>query len=243
MNTFFCAFHDTPMKYYRTHSHDKYEIICCASGSCTTVVDGKSYFLEASDIIIIPPHTSHGATSNIEFTDIYIQAKSINFNKVTTTHDTDGKIFTLMTMLESVLNGKGVNYQKIADSILDTVCACLEQELNQKYKHPFTGELKNMILEGFGNPDFDLSECIRSIGYNKDYLRRCFEYDIGKSPLEYLTELRINKAKELLLQSDFESVANVALRCGFYDSLYFSTCFKKHTHLSPMAYRKKSLTE
>ena len=241
MNTVFCNHHSIPMKQYRKHSHRSYEIICCSSGSCTTFIDGKSYYMEASDILIVPPGTLHYAVSNIEFTDIYLQAKSLNFNKVEITRDTDGKIFTLMLMLQSVLDGKGGNYQRIADSILDTICACLEEELNQNYKYQFTGELKSIILEGFGDPDFDLAEEIRKIGYNKDYLRRCFEYDMGKSPLEYLTELRINKAKELLLQSDFESVAKVALRCGFYDSLYFSTCFKKHTSLSPLAYRKKSM--
>ena len=226
------------MKTFAAHSHKAYEIICCASGNYTVYIEEKEYFLKKNDIIIIPPNTVHKAMSDIEFTDIYVQAQSINSEGIQTLHDESGRIFSLMLMLESILIEKGMNYQNIADSILDVICNYLVQLMNVKYKYPFTEKLKNAILEGFSSPDFDLEEAVRNTGYNKDYLRRCFEEDIGKSPLGFLTELRIDKARSLLLQSDFGSVCDVARRCGFSDSLYFSTVFKKHVGLSPLSFRK-----
>ena len=50
--------------------------------------------------------------------------------------------------------------------------------------------------------------------------------------------LRINKARMLLAESAFAGVADVALKCGFGDSFYFSTCFKKAVGCSPMQYRQ-----
>ena len=51
-------------------------------------------------------------------------------------------------------------------------------------------------------------------------------------------EKDIELAKKLLLQETFVSVKDVALKCGFVDSFYFSTLFRKKTGLSPSAYQK-----
>ena len=61
------------------------------------------------------------------------------------------------------------------------------------------------------------------------------------APLEYLTRLRINQAKTLLVQDNFVSIEDVARNCGFNDSFYFSTCFKKHMGISPLRFRKNKL--
>ena len=90
---------------------------------------------------------------------------------------------------------------------------------------------------------FDFKKIARDNHFSYDYFRRCFKKEFGKSPLEYLTFLRIAKAEELLVQDDFSGVENVAELCGFNDSFYFSTCFKKHVGISPLSYRKSKRTE
>lgn len=241
MNVVCCTKSEVLLTEYSTHSHDKYEIILNLTGECTTIINGKTYNIEANNILIIPPGAEHEAFSNTYFSDFYIQAKNMNFHNVHITNDNDGIILSLMNMLYTVILEKEFNYKQIADNLLDTICNYLVKYIDVKYKYNFVGELKNVIIDNFTNPQFDLADAIKKTGYNKDYLRRCFEEDIGKTPLEYITNLRINMAKMLLVQNDFINIKNVSERCGYSDNLYFSTVFKKHTGISPREYRQKHM--
>ena len=62
--------------------------------------------------------------------------------------------------------------------------------------------------------------------------------EMGKTPVAYITELRMERAKNLLSQEPPLTVEQIAELCGFSDSFYFSKTFKKHTGLSPLGYRK-----
>lgn len=75
-------------------------------------------------------------------------------------------------------------------------------------------------------------------GLNGDYYSRAFKKQTGKSPMEYLTEVRMNEAKRLLSKPG-ESLRAVAHGVGFSDEFYFSRKFKADTGYSPRAYVKK----
>lgn len=77
------------------------------------------------------------------------------------------------------------------------------------------------------------------VGISTDYYSRAFKKEIGKSPMEYLTDIRINKAKQLLISSDCKLSA-VAHKVGFNDEFYFSRKFKEKTGCSPSVYIKKA---
>ncbi len=69
-------------------------------------------------------------------------------------------------------------------------------------------------------------------------LFKAFEKNIGRTPGQELTRLRMNEAKRLLRESD-ETVTEIALLCGFNESRSFYTQFKKHTQQTPGSWRKK----
>ncbi|WP_371379898.1 helix-turn-helix domain-containing protein [Sporomusa aerivorans] len=64
------------------------------------------------------------------------------------------------------------------------------------------------------------------------YFCRLFKSLTGKSPTEYINQLRINKAIILLRESNL-NITEIALTVGFNDSNYFSRIFKKYKHVSP----------
>lgn len=72
---------------------------------------------------------------------------------------------------------------------------------------------------------------------NFDHINRVFKSITGKTIFAYLSELRIEKAKQLLGNRIF-SISDIAEKTGFNDSYYFSKVFKKHTGMSPSAYLK-----
>ena len=145
-------------------------------------------------------------------------------------------------MLNKVMTEKENNYEAIAHSITNAICEYIKKYQKTDFKYDFTVNFKNTLYDNISNPDFNISDEIKKLGYTYDYFRRCFKEDFNKTPLEYLTELRIELAKKLLKQTAFQGVENVALQCGFKDIFYFSKAFKKHTGVSPNAYRKKSVT-
>ena len=75
-----------------------------------------------------------------------------------------------------------------------------------------------------------------------DYFTRMFKESIGKTPIDYINGLRINRALELL-ENPRLSVAAVAEEIGFCNPNYFHKIFKQYMDVSPIAYRKSLATE
>ncbi|MCE5170913.1 AraC family transcriptional regulator [Paenibacillus profundus] len=70
------------------------------------------------------------------------------------------------------------------------------------------------------------------------HLGKLFKSEINYSPIQYLTQIRIKEAKELLLASD-ATLEEIAIRVGYPDKYYFSRIFKKHTGTSPIQFRNR----
>lgn len=70
-----------------------------------------------------------------------------------------------------------------------------------------------------------------------DYLNRLFRQSIGKTVFQYLSEIRIAHARELLATSSMK-VSQISEKVGFSDESYFSKVFKRHTGISPLKYAK-----
>lgn len=71
-----------------------------------------------------------------------------------------------------------------------------------------------------------------------DHLARCVRRVTGKSPARWIEEAVVREARALLAQSSL-TVAEVALEVGVTDASYFSRLFRKHTGLTPLAYRQQ----
>ena len=67
-------------------------------------------------------------------------------------------------------------------------------------------------------------------------LERLFRRYLNRSPKRYYMELRLQKARNLLMQTDM-SVINVALACGFASPSHFSKCYRAHYETTP--YRER----
>jgi len=83
-------------------------------------------------------------------------------------------------------------------------------------------------------------EVAEQVWLSPSYFSRLFKQVVGVGYNEYLTELRIKKAKQLLLQN--VSVADIARIVGFSDARYFGIIFHKKTGYTPSEYRRALLT-
>jgi AraC family transcriptional regulator, glycine betaine-responsive activator len=74
------------------------------------------------------------------------------------------------------------------------------------------------------------------VGMSTRQLERLFRRYLSRSPKRYYMELRLQKARNLLMQTDM-SVINVALACGFASPSHFSKCYRAHYQTTP--YRER----
>ncbi|NOZ69080.1 MAG: helix-turn-helix transcriptional regulator [Deferribacteres bacterium] len=69
------------------------------------------------------------------------------------------------------------------------------------------------------------------------HFSRTFKHETGRSPMDYLSLIRTERAKKLLVAGD-KSITDIAFECGFNNVSYLSACFKKKYKITPSAYRK-----
>lgn len=100
---------------------------------------------------------------------------------------------------------------------------------------------KRFIENHFVDPDLAVDKVAAHVGYSESYFCTVFKQALGSTVKDYVTRVRIDRAKAYLWDSEPRSMADLALRVGFRDPNYFSTVFRRITGVSPGAYRKKAL--
>ncbi|MBE1443122.1 AraC family transcriptional regulator [Paenibacillus sp. OAS669] len=93
-------------------------------------------------------------------------------------------------------------------------------------------------IEAHLSEDISLDQLAEIIRVSPQYLCRLFKQSLQMSPVMYLIRLRLQKAKELLLDQEELSVADIGSRVGFQAPSYFCAVFKQHEGMTPLEYRK-----
>ncbi len=101
---------------------------------------------------------------------------------------------------------------------------------------------KLYIERNYGRSFVTLEQAAEHLSVTATYLSTIFKKELGISLIQYLTEFRLKKAKELMDADPLLPIMDVAGRVGYSDPYYFSKCFRKHFGLSPSAYLRRKAT-
>ncbi len=96
---------------------------------------------------------------------------------------------------------------------------------------------KQIVGSMLKTPELSLELIADELHYSPNYLGTTFKKETGNSLNSYILSLRIEEAKELLVNSDLKST-DIAMSTGFSSSSYFAFSFKKAVGMSPREYRK-----
>ena len=209
--------------------------------------DGKNYIpISYGDIIYYPKHSNYKTKKHFESKGIY----AVNFDYHTTvsfepmvlkTKNTEKYLFHFKE-LDKIHKKRPVGYKKLYKSELYKIFALLEYEYNLQYTpqdafialHPAI----DYILSNYTNEIINIDKLATLCKMSPTNFRYLFKMKHGVSPKQYVTQLKMSYAKELLLSN--ATVESIADEFGYCDTAAFSKAFKKHTGLSPLEYKRQS---
>ncbi len=102
-------------------------------------------------------------------------------------------------------------------------------------------QAKNYIREHF-DKDISLDDVSRTVNISPYYFSKIFKEETGENFIEYLTNVRIERAKELLNSSEY-TMKEICSMCGYSDPNYFSRSFKKNVGVTPTEYKEGKSSE
>lgn len=174
---------------------------------------------------------------------------STNFEFIETNGQSDRLIQSIgLTLLDSTATDSPVD-RLCADSLINSLTLHLLANYStaKPEKHTETGGLSGYkfrrvteYLEAHLDDDISLNEIAAIADLSPSHFSRAFRKTTGQSPIQYLMQRRLERAKELLALPDIPLV-EVGLLSGFKNQSHFSTLFRKYTHLTPRNWRDAKL--
>lgn len=244
-----CITEALPFDTYNAQGRDDYFFIYVTDGIFSTEMDGTTYNLNKGSVILFPPKYKYHywgkpplKYSSIHFTGCFAKKllDDLGFYTLPCVVESEfsHKIKSLIDkMIEQYLtNAPHLKYSLscILEQILLTIAIGQIKETGNrtlkksiKYIHTYYAEKIQIPylakLEGLSNSRYIT----------------LFTKETGKTPSEYILNLRLNKACELLTTTNME-VNIIGTVVGYKDQYFFSKIFKKHMGISPQGYRNKN---
>lgn len=114
------------------------------------------------------------------------------------------------------------------------------QQTRKEQSNSLVAKSLRYLEENFSDPELSLKSVSQYLSVSSSYFSAIFKKEVGKSFIEMLTEMKMNKAKDLVLTTN-EKMFEIASQCGYIDQHYFSYSFKKHFGVSPTKMRRQNV--
>lgn len=135
------------------------------------------------------------------------------------------------------MSGRRDTFERLAQELLEEAVR-MKQDNPGFIKHSHViSKAEEYILDQYCNPNISLISVARHVGMSPAHFSTIFSQTLGKTFISHLTTLRIQRAKELLVQTDMK-LAAIAMEIGYNEPNYFSHVFKKNEGVTPKEYRK-----
>lgn len=153
--------------------------------------------------------------------------------------------FQLKDKLESCIEkylDKSIRvYQKVSEKGMDEIPAVYDALIDEVSKEssytPMVIKAKQYIENNYFKEELSLEDVARDIKVSASYLSRVLKQETGTSFIDYLTQVRVKMAIQLMNDPSMK-IYEIAERVGYNSQHYFSTAFKKVLGVSPVEYKK-----
>lgn len=229
-------------------TYPNWSIFCIEDGVLGYKVLGQKGRAQFGDILFCPPHIplkreviEELKFHFLQFTFQGIQQSKLPIGKV---QIKDRKrLQSTYSQLQSVAFNEAIIINKWKGHLINDLIQTYSVEnqlLTVKDQPKINDLIINKAVEYLNNNffnDITIKDVSKKYALSPVQFSRRFYSSIGVSPSEYLTSLRLRKARTLLLETDF-TVENIAIQCGYNNGFYFSRVFSKKMKMSPSQFRK-----
>lgn len=161
---------------------------------------------------------------------IHIEEEAYSIGVKVYSFNNRGNYLKLMIELNDIAELKTWFLEKISE-VCTNIITYKEVQSNTIIK-----KAKEYIINYF-HKDISLDDVSREVDISPYYFSKLFKDDTGENFIDYLTNIRIEKAKELLLNKEL-SIKEIGIKVGYSDPNYFSRIFKKCINKTPTEYRE-----
>ncbi len=247
------------------HSHEAFEILLLLDGSTSyEFSDGRAVELPGGHFMVIPPglvhRGHHDVRRPVNLTGMMFAPSARQASKNTPFDASDLAWLEARFLAHPVqprrMGGELRNLTKsLADSFteIDTTdrfevlscrlkaCAVLFEAAKQLtsarvFEPQELVQSTIRYMKAHIDQSVSIEELADTVRCSRAKLFAAFKDSTGMTPVDYWTRLRVDHAQELLVTTR-QSVTEIALRCGFCSSQYFSTVFRKYAGVTPSDYR------
>ena len=132
------------------------------------------------------------------------------------------------------------SFTKSKKFINDLICDAITQrnQIMMNKNVSCIEKAKAYINNNFGEEAISLNSVAAFVNISTSYFSTLFSQEVGQTFIEYLTDIRMKKAKELLICTN-QRTSDIGFEVGYHDPHYFSYIFKKTQNCTPKEYRSK----
>jgi AraC-like DNA-binding protein len=163
-------------------------------------------------------------------------------NPVVRINAEDTVLATFSRMMQAIRGNRPALQQILAgatDNLMGLIYSAQQAKPAAETQHSNAIELAiTRIQNDFGH-DLDMKLLAQELGVSYSWFRHTFTAHTGLGPHQYLLELRLVHARNLLAQTEF-SIKEIAARTGFEDEFYFSRLFRQKLDLTPSQWRSRN---
>lgn len=237
------------------HWHNFFELVLIADGEAEEMINGKRLHVKKGYGRLVTPSDYHqlfpitpidilvlsfdeSILSYERLQELIVGNYPLTFTLETDTFDTVKTLFQLCIdeSLRPCVNEKFLN--TLTEALLIKILDSQHSGNAKTHKEPSSSNLRDALLylHTHFREQIELSDVAKIFHYNTCYFSSAFHKEFKMTFVEYLTRLRIDYAKKLLISTDLK-IIDICYRSGFSSLSTFSQTFKKQTGQSPSQYR------
>ncbi len=249
---------DNRRKSTGVHFHNEHEIYYLLNGTTKYFIGDKMFQVESGNFVVIPAGVNHKTDSEdclhserilLSFDDSVLGKNSKDFFsnlcKKSVVYIPDSKREIVETILKKIEDEYAANDEHsrqlinlyIEELLLQMSRLCLDYKPNLPQTDKTMYAVSKYIRQNFAT-DLSLSSLSKKFAVSESHLSRSFKAVTNIGINEYITYVRLLNAERLLTKTDLP-ITEIAGRCGFNDSNYFSTVFKKAKGITPLRFSHK----
>ena len=135
-------------------------------------------------------------------------------------------------------SGNRKAFRETAEGLLCAALSARQDAQNEmKYSHVIS-RAEKYVAENYCDPNISLISVARHVGMSAAHFSTVFSQTMGRSFINYLTAMRLEKAKQLLTATNMK-LSDIALEIGYNEPNYFSHVFRKTEGITPKEYRNR----